>query len=63
MSSPFADDNVVGETEYGGKAGLVQSEEDGHTATPSERIGMVYRTSATDVDAIDPVTGRSAVES
>jgi len=67
VTGPFAEDNIVGPTEYGGDAGLVQPVVTpdggvGHELTPAERLGLARRAAPTDSDAIDPVTGRSALE-
>lgn len=42
-------------TEYGGKAGWMQSQADGHTPTASEKLSMVNRLGG--LEDIDPVTG------
>lgn len=42
-------------TEYGGKAGWMQSEADGHTPTASEKLSMTNRLWGQ--SNIDPVTG------
>lgn len=59
MTGPFADEDTVGATEYGGDAGLVQDVD--HEPTPSERIAMAVRTSPDDALAVDPATGLSAL--
>jgi hypothetical protein len=54
---PWDDAAPLGPSEYGGKAGLVQSKADGHDPTPAERLAMANRTDGGDPAAIDPVTG------
>ncbi len=52
---PFDKPVVVGPSEYGGDAGLVQPREKGHKPTPRERLNMMTRLSGT--ESVDPVTG------
>jgi hypothetical protein len=62
---PFGIEKKLGSTEYGGNDGVVQVGPGGvrvHEPTPSERIGMVYRTDPNvpnlqDALSVDPVTG------
>ena len=65
---PFDVQKKLGSTEYGGNEGIVQVGPLGvegarvHQPTPSERIGMVYRTdpnvpNLVDSNSVDPVTG------
>lgn len=72
MTGPFDLETPLEPTEYGGKEGLVQKREDGHTPTPSERNNMDVRGAKHWVlvtgddgisrwvqDSVDPVTGES----
>jgi hypothetical protein len=60
---PFDEEVVVGTSEYGGDAGLVQPAGKGHHPTPSERLGMVNRLLASPSvlggsdHNVDPATG------
>lgn len=55
-TGPFDQSVVLPDSEYGGGPGLIDGLDKGHEPTPSERLGVLHRTDASVVGAVDPVT-------